>query len=69
MFNNRIVPLNNGRSLVKWLEALEDLSRLEWQDIISSHAYMTRKSALKNTKSYLSLLKSGVLQGIQKGAL
>ncbi len=65
VFNNRIVPLNNGRLLTKWLDALDELTSLKWSDIISSHGYMTRRSALKNTKSYLSLLKSEVLSRIK----
>ncbi len=67
IFNNRIVPLQNSRSLLRWLEALEELTALKWSDIISSHGYMTRRSALKNTKSYLFLLKSEVLQSIKEG--
>lgn len=67
VFNNRIVPLNHGRSLIEWLEALEELNNLEWSDIISSHGYMTRRSALKNTITYLSLLKSEILKRIKDG--
>jgi glyoxylase-like metal-dependent hydrolase (beta-lactamase superfamily II)/thiol-disulfide isomerase/thioredoxin len=65
VFNNRIAPLNNGRSLLTWIDGLDKLSTLKWSDIISSHGYMTRRSALKNTKSYLSLLKNEVLEGIR----
>jgi glyoxylase-like metal-dependent hydrolase (beta-lactamase superfamily II) len=65
VFNNRIAPLNNGRSLLTWLEGLKKLTSLRWTDIISAHGYMTRRSALKNTKSYLSLLKSEILDGIK----
>lgn len=67
VFNNRIVPINNGRSIIKWLNSLEELSALKWVDIISSHGYMTRRSALKNTKTYLTLLESEVLENIKKG--
>ena len=67
VFNNRLTVLNNGRSLIDWLAELDKLSNLKWSDIISSHGYMTRRSALKNTKSYLSLLKSEILQGIHEG--
>ena len=67
VFNNRLPPLNNGRSLLTWLKGLDKLSALEWEDIISAHGYMTRRSALKNTKSYLSLLKKEVLKRVKDG--
>ena len=65
IFNNQIVPINNGRSLNGWLKEIEKLSVLKWSDLISAHGYMTRRSALKNTKTYLSLLKEGVSKGIE----
>lgn len=65
IFNNQIVPINNGRSINSWLKEIEKLSTLKWSDIISSHGYMTRRSALKNTKSYLTLLKESVSKGIE----
>ena len=61
IFNNRIVPLKNNRSLLVWQEGLKLLDSLPWIDIISAHGYMTRRSALKNTESYLTLLKDEVL--------
>jgi len=67
IFNNRITALKNGRSVNTWLKGLSELSSLKWSDIISSHGYMTRRSALKNTQSYLTLLKSEVLNEIKKG--
>jgi len=67
IFNNRIVPLKNNRSLLVWQEGLKLLDSLPWIDIISAHGYMTRRSALKNTESYLTLLKDEVLSSIKKG--
>lgn len=67
IFNNRIVPLKNSRSIVVWQEGLELLNSLSWEDVVSSHGYMTRRSALKNTQSYLSLLKSEVKSSILNG--
>ena len=67
VFNNRIVPIKHGRSLIRWLRVLDDISILKWSDIISSHGYMTRRSAVKNTKSYLLLLKSEILKGLEEG--
>ena len=67
IFNNRIVPLKNNRSLLVWQEGLKLLDSLPWIDIISAHGYMTRRSALKNTESYLILLKDEVLSSIKKG--
>ena len=68
IFNNRLVALRSGRSLLTWLKGLSELTALEWSDIISSHGYMTRRSALKNTESYLTLLKSEVLKEIKKSS-
>jgi len=67
VFNNQIVPLKRKRSLVVWQSGLKMLSGLEWDDIVSSHGYLTRRSALKNTESYLALLKSEVSHSIQRG--
>jgi len=68
IFNNRIVELKSGRSLLTWLKGLSELTALKWSDIISSHGYMTRRSALKNTKLYLTRLKSEVSKEIKKGS-
>ncbi len=66
IFNNRIVPIKNGRSANIWLKEIEKIEKLQWVDIISSHGYMTRRSALTNTKSYLSLLQGEILKQIKK---
>jgi glyoxylase-like metal-dependent hydrolase (beta-lactamase superfamily II) len=67
IFNNRIVAFKNNRSILVWQEGIELLKSLEWDDIVSAHGYMTRRSALKNTESYLSLLKSEVKSSILSG--
>lgn len=67
IFNNRIVPLKHQRSLIVWQNGLKLLNQLPWDDIVSAHGYMTRRSALKNTESYLALLKSEVSRSIQRG--
>jgi glyoxylase-like metal-dependent hydrolase (beta-lactamase superfamily II) len=67
IFNNRIVAFKNNRSILVWQEGIELLKSLEWNDIVSAHGYMTRRSALKNTESYLSLLKSEVKSSILSG--
>jgi glyoxylase-like metal-dependent hydrolase (beta-lactamase superfamily II) len=67
IFNNRIVAFKNNRSIIVWEEGLELLQALTWDDIVSAHGYMTRRSALKNTQSYLSLLKSEVRSSILSG--
>ncbi len=64
IFNNRIVAFKNNRSILVWQKGLELLQSLSWEDIVSAHGYMTRRSALKNTQSYLSLLKSEVQSSI-----
>jgi len=67
IFNNRIVAFKHNRSIVVWQEGLEVLKALSWDDIVSAHGYMTRRSALKNTESYLSLLKSEVKSSVLSG--
>lgn len=67
IFNNRIVPLKDRRSLLVWQEGLVFLSQLPWNDIVSSHGYMTRRSALNYTEDYLALLKNGVTKSLQDG--
>ena len=65
IFNNRIVPLRNGRSLSTWQEGLTLIDSLGWDDIVSAHGYMTLRSALKRTQSYLEQLKSEVQWGLE----
>jgi glyoxylase-like metal-dependent hydrolase (beta-lactamase superfamily II)/thioredoxin-related protein len=67
IFNNRIVAFKNNRSILVWQKGLKLLQSLSWDDIVSAHGYMTRRSALKNTQSYLSLLKSEVSSSILNG--
>lgn len=67
IFNNRMVPLKEKRSLLVWQKGLKFLAQLPWEDVVSSHGYMTRRSALKNTESYLALLKSEVTNSIRRG--
>ncbi len=67
VFNNRMVPLKYNRSLVVWEKELNKLVSLKWTDIVSSHGYMTQRSAVKYTKNYLNRLKEVVVQGIQNG--
>jgi len=65
IFNNRLVPIAKNRFVNKWLKEIEKIEALKWSDLISSHGYMTRRSALKNTKSYLSLLQIEILKRIK----
>jgi len=67
IFNNRIVAFKNNRSILTWLDGLSLLKSLSWDDIVSAHGYMTKRSALKNTQSYLSLLKSEVKSSVLSG--
>ena len=67
VYNNRMIPLKNKRSLLIWEKALEGIAKLEWVDIVSAHGYMTRRSALNKTKEYLELLKSSILKRIKNG--
>ncbi len=67
IFNNRLVAFKDNRSLLVWQEGLNLLKSLPWVDMVSSHGYMTRRNALKNTESYLTLLKSEVEESILKG--
>jgi len=67
IYNNRTVAFKNNRSLLVWQEGLELLKSLSWDDVVSAHGYMTRRSALQKTQSYLSLLKSEVKSSVLSG--
>jgi len=64
IYNNRIVAFESARSLIKWKKGLKLLSDLSWIDVISAHGYKTRRSALKNSKSYLALLENEILNSL-----
>jgi glyoxylase-like metal-dependent hydrolase (beta-lactamase superfamily II)/thioredoxin-related protein len=67
VFNNRIIPLKYNRSLLTWEKALNQIEKLEWNDLVSAHGYVTRRSALNHTEEYLKALKEGVKRGIKEG--
>ena len=67
IFNNRIVSLKENRSLLLWEKELAKLEKLDWVDIVSAHGYMTRRSALNHTKTYLSRLKQEIYRAIKRG--
>ncbi len=67
IYNNRIPALKKGRSLVKWLKALKEIERSSWERVISAHGVKSRYSALRNTQSYLTILKERVEEAIQNG--
>ncbi len=67
LFNDRITPLTRNRSLLVWEKELKELKAIPWKYVVSGHGIKTRRSALKNTQSYLSLLKSEVQESIQNG--
>ncbi|NEW61733.1 hypothetical protein GSY74_10585 [Sulfurovum sp. bin170] len=68
IFNNRLPSLNNGRSLLKWIEALKKIENSSWDTIISAHGVKTKRSSLKNTKSYLTMLRDEVRESIKNGS-
>jgi len=67
VFNNRIPSLKSGRSIIRWLKALNKIEQISWQHLISSHGVNTRYTAIKNTKSYLTVLKDVVSDKIAHG--
>jgi len=67
IYNNRIPALEKGRSLIKWLNALKDIEQQSWERVISSHGVKSRYSALRNTQSYLTILKERVEECILNG--
>ena len=67
IFNNRLPSLKNGRSIVRWMEAIKKIERTSWKRLISSHGINTRYTAIKNTKSYLTILEHTVSQKIESG--
>ena len=66
VFNNRIPPLKNNRSLQSWLNSLKEIEAIPWKRLISSHGIKTKYSALKNTNSYLKILYDEVQSCIQE---
>lgn len=64
IFNNQIPVIKSGRSINDWLQTIKKFENLEWSDHISSHGYMTYRSALVHTKHYLKLLKDKVLKEV-----
>ena len=67
VFNNRIPSLKSGRSIDLWLKALNRIEKISWQHLISAHGIKTKYSALKNTKSYLTVLRDTVSKKIAQG--
>lgn len=67
VFNNRLLSLKSGRSIVHWLKALRKIEGVSWQRLISAHGINTRYTAMKNTKSYLTILKNTIVQKIERG--
>jgi|GEM_PF-495231 len=67
IFNNRLPSLRHGQSLIKWLGAIKKIEQISWKRIISAHGTQTKYSALKNTQSYLSILKERVEESIRNG--
>jgi glyoxylase-like metal-dependent hydrolase (beta-lactamase superfamily II) len=67
IFNNRLPSLKSGRSIIRWLEALQKIEETSWKRLISSHGINTRYTAMKNTKSYLTILRDTITQKIERG--
>ena len=67
VFNNRIPSLKSGRSIDLWLKALNQIEKISWQRLISAHGVKTKYTAIKNTKSYLTVLRDTVSKKIKKG--
>jgi len=67
IYNNRLLSLKNHRSVLKWIKAIKTIEATPWKRIVSSYGVKTRLSALKNTKSYLTLLRNEVTSSIKQG--
>jgi glyoxylase-like metal-dependent hydrolase (beta-lactamase superfamily II) len=67
IYNNRILSLKNHRSVLKWIKAIRVIEATPWKRIVSSYGIKTKLSALKNTKSYLTLLRDEVINSIKEG--
>ena len=65
VFNNRLPSLKSGRSINQWLKAINKIEKISWQHLISSHGIKTKYTAIKNTKSYLTVLKDSVSKKIR----
>ena len=66
IYNNRLLSFNNNRSIRVWRAGLRELKLLDWKDTVSSHGLMTRRSAFKNTESYLALLENEVKESLSR---
>jgi len=67
IFNNRLPSLKSGRSIIRWLKGIRKIEGMPWQRLISSHGVHTKYTAIKNTKSYLTILKNTVAEKIEEG--
>ncbi len=67
IYNNRILTLKNHRSVLKWIKAIRKIESTPWKRLISSYGVKTKYSSLKNTKSYLTLLRDELTQNIKEG--
>ncbi|NOZ90296.1 MAG: thioredoxin fold domain-containing protein [Epsilonproteobacteria bacterium] len=66
LYNNRIPELK-GHYLLNWLKALKKIEAIKWTTIVGSYGIVMNYSALKNTTSYLTLLKKEITSNIKKG--
>ena len=67
LFHNSIPILENGRSLLGWIDALKKIEDSSWSRVISSQGIRTKRSAINNTKNYLTTLKEQVTKSIKEG--
>ena len=66
IYNNRVPELKN-HPLLKWIDALKKIEKIKWDRLVGSYGIKTKYSALKNTRSYLTLLKDEVSSHIKDG--
>ena len=66
IYNNRLLEIKNNRSIRIWREGLKSIKSLDWKYTVSSHGIMTKRSALKNSESYLALLENEVKDALRR---
>ena len=66
IYNNRLLEIKGNRSIRVWRDGLKSIKGLNWKDMVSSHGVMTKRSALKNTESYLALLENEVKDALRR---
>ena len=64
--NSRLPTINEHYSFQEWQETLEEIEKLPWRHLISSHGIKQNRNAINNTKIYLSQLRRSVIDALHQ---